>query len=105
MTRFSPSNRNWLSPWPNLSQTLGGMCCQDGRKIRPRKIRFLQANIRRRNELPVRVLYSAQNDPQYMLARSPTSIPVFMVYKTPRSGSTPSIYGKTRLETCVQAFN
>ena len=40
-----------------------------------------------------------------MLARSPTSVPVFMVYNAPHPGSTPSIHGKTRLETCVQAIN
>lgn len=57
------------------------------------------------NDLPVRVLYMAQNNPQYMLARSPTSVPVFMVYNAPHPGSIPSIYGKTRLETCVQAIN
>ncbi|KAF9648397.1 hypothetical protein BDM02DRAFT_3269516 [Thelephora ganbajun] len=55
--------------------------------------------------VPVRVLYMVQNNPQYMLARSPTSVPVFMVYNAPHPGSTPSIYGKTRLETCVQAIN
>ena len=53
----------------------------------------------------VRVLYMVQNNPQYMLARSPTSVPVFMVYNAPHPGSTPSVYGKTRLETCVQAIN
>jgi len=46
-----------------------------------------------------------QNNPQYMLARSPTSVPVFVVYNAPHPGSAPSIYGKTRLETCVQAIN
>ncbi|KAF9783780.1 hypothetical protein BJ322DRAFT_1067089 [Thelephora terrestris] len=55
--------------------------------------------------VPVRVLYMVQNNPQYMLARSPTSVPVFMVYNAPHPGSAPSIYGKTRLETCIQAIN
>ena len=55
--------------------------------------------------LSVRVLYMVQNNPQYMLARSPTPVPVCMVYNAPHPGSTPLIYGKTRLETCVQAIN
>ena len=46
-----------------------------------------------------------QNDPQYTLVRSPTSSPVFMVCNAPPLGSLPSIYGKMRLGTCVQAIN
>ena len=37
-----------------------------------------------------------------MLARSPATVPVS---NSPRPSSAPSIHGKTRLETCVQAMN
>ena len=74
-------------------------------KYVPGEVNFFRRELDAENEFSVRVLYMVQNNPQYMLARSPTSVPAFMVYNAPNPGSPPSIYGKTRLETCVQAIN
>jgi hypothetical protein len=74
-------------------------------KYVPGELYFFRQGFHSQYEFLVRVLYMVQNNPQYMLARSPTSVPVFMVYNAPCPGSAPSIYGKTRLETCVNAIN